>query len=130
MQWQATRFFREIQMNSRTKWCLLTPLCAVLWANTGVYAADGLDARTHSKVMKAKREQAMVQYEKTQNPQAAVTNGQQQPSSQAMGGADPCSAGVNVGNVYVDNNNRFGAPRENTVVVTGDVIFAPSRNCR
>ena len=85
--------------------------CAVMLASTVAVAADGLDARTHSKVMKAKREQAMVQYEKTQTQAATVTN-QQQANNPAMVGCDPCSAGVNVGNVYVDSNNRFGAPRE------------------
>lgn len=117
-------------MINRSKRCAEALAWAILMASTVAVAADGLDARTHSKVMKAKREQAMVQYEKTQNPQAATANTQQQVNNPAMGGSDPCSAGVNVGNVFVDNNNRFGAPRENTVVVTGDVIFAPSRNCR
>lgn len=94
--------------------------------------ADGLDARTHSKVMRAKREQAMIQHEQAQNPTAFPPVGQQQqsPAFPMSNGADPCAAGVNIGNVMVDNNNRFGSPRENTVVVTGDVIFAPSRNCR
>lgn len=117
-------------MINRSKRCAEALAWAVLMASTVAVAADGLDARTHSKVMKAKREQAMVQYEKTQNPQAATANNQQQANNPAFGSQDPCSAGVNVGNVFVDSNNRFGAPRENTVVVTGDVIFAPSRNCR
>lgn len=88
-------------------------------------AQDGLDARTHAKVMRAKRQQAMAQ-NVNQDGRAGlppVGAGQAQI-------ADPCKAGIDIGNVYVDRNNRGGAPRENTVVVTGDVIFAPSRNCR
>lgn len=85
--------------------------------------AEGLDARTNSKVMRVKRHQALDQYEKAQDQPSQVG------SPKSATANDPCNAGVNIGNVMVDGNNRFG-PRENTVVVTGDVIFAPSRNCR
>jgi hypothetical protein len=87
-------------------------------------ATDGLDARTHAKVMRAKRAQAMEQ-----NAHPALMQGLPPVGSQQGQVVDPCKAGVNIGNVYADKNNR-AAPRENTVVVTGDVIFAPSRNCR
>jgi hypothetical protein len=88
-------------------------------------AQDGLDARTHAKVMRAKRMQAMEQNANPGNQTGLPPVGSQQ--TQVV---DPCKGGIDIGNVYVDKNNRGAAPRENTVVVTGDVIFAPSRNCR
>ena len=100
--------------------CLLA--CIVALAVSNVLASDGLDARTHAKVMRAKRMQAM---EKDKNPE--ILAGLPPVGSQQA--ADPCGAGIGIGNVYVDKSGR-NAPRENTVVVTGDVIFAPSRNCR
>ena len=87
-------------------------------------AADGMDARTHAKVMRAKRMQAMDQNSARENNSGLPPVGA--PQAQIV---DPCKAGIDIGNVYIDKNSR-NAPRENTVVVTGDVIFAPSRNCR
>lgn len=88
------------------------------------YAADGLDARTHAKVMRAKRMQAMEQNTRAENKSGLPPVGAQQTQV-----ADPCKGGIDIGNVYVDKGGR-AAPRENTVVVTGDVIFVPGRNCR
>jgi hypothetical protein len=96
----------------------------VVLAVSPCLAQDGLDARTHAKVMRAKRMQAMEQNNNTENKTGLPPVG-----AATAQGADPCKAGIDIGNVYMDKNNR-AAPRENTVVVTGDVIFAPSRNCR
>ena len=80
-----------------------------------VYAAgDGIDARTHAKVMRAKRTQAMDTKGREAN----------------RGYQESCGTGASIGNVYTDKNSRGSAPRENTVVVTGDVIVVPGRNCR
>ena len=98
----------------------VTCTLAILTGHASAY--DGLDARTHAKVMRAKRMQAIEKDANTENKSGLPPVGAQQ-------NIDPCSAGIGIGNVYVDKNNR-AAPRENTVVVTGDVIFAPSRNCR
>jgi hypothetical protein len=78
-------------------------------------AGDGLDARTHAKVMRAKRAQAMDAQDKGAAGQPY---------------RESCGSGANIGNVYTDRSNRGTAPRENTVVVTGDVIVLPGRNCR
>lgn len=96
--------------------------CMVVIPVDHALANDGLDARTHAKVMRAKRMQTMEKAANTENRSGLPPVGAQQ-------NADPCNAGIGIGNVYVDKNSR-AAPRENTVVVTGDVIFAPSRNCR
>lgn len=87
-------------------------------------AQDGLDARTHAKVMKAKRAQGMQQ-----NANPGMMQGLPPVGTQQTQVVDPCNPGVNIGNVYADKNNR-AVPRENTVVVTGDVIVVPGRNCR
>lgn len=99
---------------------LIGLVCILAFPADQASASDGLDARTHSKVMRAKRMQAMDKDASQQNPSALAPVGTQF-------NADPCSIGI--GNVYVDKNGR-NTPRENTVVVTGDVIFAPGRNCR
>lgn len=90
-----------------------------------VHATDGLDVRTHTKVMRAKRMQAMDRNSGADKPAGLPPVG----SPQSTNASDPCKAGIDIGNVYTGNSNR-GMPRENVVVVTGDVIFAPSRNCR
>jgi hypothetical protein len=81
---------------------------------------DGLDARTSVKVNKAKRHQALEQKKQGEIPTIGNTN--------FDNSKDPC-AGVDIGNVYTDGK-RGPAPRENTVVVTGDVINIPSNKCR
>ena len=101
---------------------LIAAVCMLTLLANHASADDGMDARTHSKVMRAKRMQAIDKNANADNPSALPAVGAQQ-------NADPCSAGIGIGNVYVDKNGR-NAPRENTVVVTGDVIFAPGRNCR
>jgi hypothetical protein len=87
---------------------LMLPVDFALAAN------DGMDARTHAKVMRAKRTQAM----------------DAQGREPKRGYQESCDGGVNIGNVHTDRNSRGSAPRENTVVVTGDVIVLPGRNCR
>lgn len=88
--------------------------CALLPVEIVYAAGDGMDARTHAKVMRAKRAQAMDSKD----------------SEPARGYKESCGNGASIGNVYTDRNNRAGVPRENTVVVTGDVIVLPGRNCR
>lgn len=75
---------------------------------------DGLDSRTNLKVMKAKRLQAI---------QSRKEDGDTSKKS-----TDAC-AGVDIGNVETGRGARALAPRENTVVVTGDVIVVPGRHC-
>lgn len=75
---------------------------------------DGLDARTSLKVNRAKRHQAM----KKSNSQSVNS------TSKETTPEDPCK-GIEIGNVYTDSN-RGATPRENTVVVTGDIINIPS----
>lgn len=101
---------------------LITVVCMLALLADHASAGDGMDARTHSKVMRAKRMQAIEKDTSSEKSSGLPLVGAQQ-------NADPCSAGIGIGNVYVDKNGRT-APRENTVVVTGDVIFAPGRDCR
>lgn len=101
---------------------ILSVFLAAFTLSIPALATDGLDARTHSKVMRAKRMQA-IEKDSPANNQSGL------PAVGAPQASDPCKAGIDIGNVYVDKNGR-NAPRENIVVVTGDVIFAPSRNCR
>lgn len=75
--------------------------------------ANGLDSRANVKVLKAKRMQAMK-------------NNKDDDESKM---SDDCS-GVEIGNVSTNKNARANAPRDNIVVVTGDVIVVPGRNCR
>ena len=79
---------------------------------------DGLDARTSMKVNRAKRHQSLDK----SNTQSSNTANKQNTTE------DPCK-GVEIGNVYTDSNHG-ATPRENTVVVTGDVINIPSNKCR
>ncbi|MEI6214346.1 MAG: hypothetical protein WCP10_09595 [Desulfuromonadales bacterium] len=85
-------------------------------------AEEELDARTSMKVNRAKRHKSIEE---------KVVDAVVQPDSQTRKKgteSDPC-AGVSIGNVYTDRN-RGATPRENTVVVTGDVINVPSNKCR
>lgn len=87
---------------------------SILFGNPTVYAqTSSLDSRTNVKVMKAKRLQAMKS-NKYGGDDEKVSNG---------------CGGVEIGNVSTAKNARATAPRENTVVVTGDVIVVPGRNC-
>lgn len=83
-------------------------------------ADDGLDARTSLKVNRAKRHLSLEQKKRIE----------MLPSSNKTftTDKDPCE-GIDIGNVYTDGN-RGPTPRENTVVVTGDVINIPSSKCR
>jgi hypothetical protein len=95
---------------------LLIALCVT---STVAFAEDdGLDARTSLKVNRAKRHQAM---EKSNTRSVNSTSKENMTE-------DPCK-GIEIGNVYTDSN-RGATPRENTVVVTGDVINIPSSKCR
>ncbi|NVN99801.1 MAG: hypothetical protein HXX17_10785 [Geobacteraceae bacterium] len=80
---------------------------------------DGLDAGTSLKVNRAKRHQSM---EKSDKSKAVISSNLQKADG------DPCK-GVEIGNVYTDGKVA-AVPRENTVVVTGDVINIPSSKCR
>jgi len=99
---------------------LLLLLLLAVGSTASVALADdgGLDARTSMKVNRAKRHQAL---DKSNTRPSGSTN--RQTSSE-----DPCK-GVNIGNVYTDGN-RGATPRENIVVVTGDVINIPNNRCR
>lgn len=88
-----------------------------------VFAEDNMDSRTRMKVNRAKRHQSID--DKAANAVMSFPT-PSQPKKNAA--ADPC-AGVEIGNVYTDRN-RGATPRENTVVVTGDVINVPSNKCR
>jgi hypothetical protein len=79
---------------------------------------DGLDASTSMKVNRAKRHKSMDK----SNTQSSNSVGNNNSTD------DPCK-GVEIGNVYTDSK-RGPTPRENTVVVTGDVINIPSNRCR
>lgn len=90
---------------------LFSAACAspIAWAQV-----DGLDSRTNLKVMKAKRLQAIQSRKEDADTGKKTTDG--------------CS-GVDIGNVETGRGARALAPRENTVVVTGDVIVVPGRHC-
>jgi hypothetical protein len=115
-------------MKKKSGFSMLSLMCIVLVFPVSipvVSATDGLDARTHNKVMRAKRAQAMDRNSGHDKSSGLPPVGSQQQAQNS----DPCKAGIDIGNVYTGNSNR-GMPRENIVVVTGDVIFAPNRNCR
>lgn len=78
---------------------------------------DGLDANTSLKVNRAKRHKTM---EKSDRSSKA--------SNMQKTDGDPCK-GVEIGNVFTDGK-RASVPRENTVVVTGDVINIQSNKCQ
>ncbi len=90
-------------------------LCASLLALPAVCLADfDVDSRTSLKINRAKRHNAM----EAQDKDGFGNNGT----------VRSCN-GVEIGNVHAGPNQR-NQPRENTVVVTGDVINIPSDRCR
>lgn len=100
---------------------LLVLLLLAVGSTASVTLADdgGLDARTSMKVNRAKRHQAL------DKSNAARSSGA---TNRQTNSEDPCK-GVDIGNVYTDGN-RGATPRENIVVVTGDVINIPNNRCR
>lgn len=78
------------------------------------FADFDVDARTSLKINRAKRHNAM---------QAQENDGF------GNNGTVTSCKGVDIGNVHTGPGQR-NAPRENTVVVTGDVINIPSDRCR
>lgn len=78
---------------------------------------NGLDNRSNVKVMRAKRMQAIQN--RKENKEETSNNTKQN---------NGCG-GVEIGNVETGRGARATAPRENTVVVTGDVIVVPGRHC-
>jgi hypothetical protein len=94
-------------------------LLVIFLLSSVAFAEEGLDVRTSLKVNRAKRHQSIED-----KGEELVSFGKKKETEK-----DPC-AGVDIGNVYTNGQNRGAAPRENTVVVTGDVINIPSNKCR
>ncbi len=94
-----------------TSLCLIACLLAFPAAS---FADFEVDSRTSLKINRAKRHNAM---------QAQENDGF------GNNGTVTSCKGVDIGNVRTGPGQR-NTPRENTVVVTGDVINIPSDRCR